>query len=619
MVRSRHMVAPRRWRLASPPCCSMACGGTRRRAPRRAAAAPGHQRRQRPPTAGRKPGGTIYVLTQAEQWNHIDPQRAYTGEDLAFFGAHDLSRPRRPTSSRPTTTRARPSFPTWRPTSARPRTRTAPTWSFTLRDGLTWQDGSRGHLRGHQVRRLANVREQRHQRGPDLRGRVPRHPGSHGRCGLGRRLPVAATTALYDRQAAGQDLYDKAVTCDGKTITFHLNSPHADFNYTTTLGFGRRSPKAADTGETYGTVAPYVMSQRPVQGRELHDRQRRQDVLVRNDNVDPRERPLPQGLPRQVGSRLRYRPEGHRPAADGRLRRRSPSRSSTARSSPRTSAIDLLRPETPTPHFEGRAISGFDPYSLYYWINVNKVTNVKIRQAMAVALDREAIRLNIGGALRRRLRRRRRSSRTSARTTPRPACGTTCFGKPIPDTGDPELAKQLIAESGEPAPDARVQLRRHARSTRRRPRSSLTRSAKAGITVTPAPLEPGKYYSIVFDPKKSGDFGTGGWGADWPNASHRHPAALHPEGWLGPVAARRPRLQRGGRRGQRRARSRRRRRLCGRRSTSSRPSRCGTSRRSSASARRSPARRSVRSTAGRPYGSWPYGEMYVTEVAIRGL
>ena len=32
-------------------------------------------------------GGTIYILTNAEQWNRIDPQRAYTGEDLAFFGA----------------------------------------------------------------------------------------------------------------------------------------------------------------------------------------------------------------------------------------------------------------------------------------------------------------------------------------------------------------------------------------------------------------------------------------------------------------------------------------------------------------------------------------------------
>jgi len=37
------------------------------------------------PSGGQK-GGTIYMLTQAEQFDQIDPQRAYTGEDLAFFG-----------------------------------------------------------------------------------------------------------------------------------------------------------------------------------------------------------------------------------------------------------------------------------------------------------------------------------------------------------------------------------------------------------------------------------------------------------------------------------------------------------------------------------------------------
>ena len=42
---------------------------------------------------------------------------------------------------------------------------------------------------------------------------------------------------------------------------------------------------------------------------------------------------------------------------------------------------------------------------------------------------------------------------------------------------------------------------------------------KAGFTVTPNPIEPGQYYSVVFDPQKGHEFGTGGWGADWPNAS----------------------------------------------------------------------------------------------------
>ena len=30
-------------------------------------------------------GGTLYYLTNAEQFYQIDPQRIYTGEDLAFF------------------------------------------------------------------------------------------------------------------------------------------------------------------------------------------------------------------------------------------------------------------------------------------------------------------------------------------------------------------------------------------------------------------------------------------------------------------------------------------------------------------------------------------------------
>jgi len=33
-------------------------------------------------------GGTLYILTEAEQILHLDPQRNYTGEDLAFASAY---------------------------------------------------------------------------------------------------------------------------------------------------------------------------------------------------------------------------------------------------------------------------------------------------------------------------------------------------------------------------------------------------------------------------------------------------------------------------------------------------------------------------------------------------
>ena len=37
-------------------------------------------------SAGEK-GGTIYLLTVAEEYDTLDPQVLYTGEDLALFGA----------------------------------------------------------------------------------------------------------------------------------------------------------------------------------------------------------------------------------------------------------------------------------------------------------------------------------------------------------------------------------------------------------------------------------------------------------------------------------------------------------------------------------------------------
>ena len=156
--------------------------------------------------------------------------------------------------------------------------------------------------------------------------------------------------------------------------------------------------------------------------------------------------------------------------------------------------------ETANPEYEGRAISGFDPYSRYYWINVNKVKNVKIRQAMAVALDREAVRLNIGGDF----------AGEFADGLVKPNIGADyaptgfwdhLLRKEIPATGDPELAKQLIAESGEAAPtlvfnfaDTPVNQKTAA--------IVIDSFAKAGFTVTPAPIEPGKYYSVVFDPER---------------------------------------------------------------------------------------------------------------------
>ena len=92
------------------------------------------------------------------------------------------------------------------------------------------------------------------------------------------------------------------------------------------------------------------------------------------------------------------------------------------------------------------------------------------------------------------------------------------FGQAIPDNGDPEFAKQLIAESGEPMPKITYDYGKTPAADKAAG-AIVTALAKAGIEVTPNPLDPGGYYGIVFDDEKANELINGGWGSDWPNAS----------------------------------------------------------------------------------------------------
>ena len=190
------------------------------------------------PTAG----GTIYVLSFTEQWNQVDPQRVYNGEDLAFFSATIYrSLTAYKFSADPVEgTSLTPDLATDLGTA----TNGGKTWSFTLRDGVTFQDGSPitcADIKYGVSRTFAT----------DVINQGPTYAIAY------LDIPTDADgTSAYKGpyKGTGAGLYDKAVTCstDGKTITFNLNKPVADFNYTVTLGFSP-VPKAADTGGTTET------------------------------------------------------------------------------------------------------------------------------------------------------------------------------------------------------------------------------------------------------------------------------------------------------------------------------------------------------------------------------
>ena len=457
--------------------------------------------------AGPTKGGTIYMLTQAAQFDQVDPQRVYTGEDLAFFGGLTMrslisykysADPKEGTSITPDMA-----------TDLGTATNGGKTWAFTIRDGVTWQDGTDVTCEDIKYGVSRTFATGVINQGPTYAVAYLDIPtDKDGSSSYKGPYPISG-------KVVGQDLYDKAVTCSGKTITFNLAKPVADFNYTVTLGF---SPvrKADDTGETYGTVAPWVTATGPYQVDSYTTGNGGKMVLVRNPNWKQESDPIRTAYPDKWEVDFGIQPK----VIDQRLMTPSGVDETAVGYGgvqPENLATVFQDEKTANPDFVGRAFSDYDPYARYYWINVQKVKNVKIRQAMAVALDRESIRKNIGGAF----------AGEYADGFVKPNIGAdyaptgffdTFFGKQIPGAGDPDLAKQLIADSGEAAPTLTFNFA-DTPTNQKTAAIVISSLARAGITVKPGPLEPGKYYSIVFDPAKAGDFGTGGWGADWPNAS----------------------------------------------------------------------------------------------------
>jgi peptide/nickel transport system substrate-binding protein len=497
-----------------------ACGGSTPTTAPPASTAPGQSaaaESSAPASEAPPTGGTVYLLTQAEQWDQVDPQRAYTGEDLAFFSA-TIYRSLTAYTYSPDNAAASALQPDLATDTGTPSDG-AKTWTFTLRDGVTWQDGSPITCADVAYGVSRTFATDVINQGPTYAIAYLDIPQDAD----GNSQYPGPYTATPDQQA----LFDKAVSCsaDNKTITFHLKQPVADFNYTVTLGFSP-VPKAADTGESYGVASPPVSSG-PYKVESYTTGNGGKMVLVRNENwsqaSDPYRTPYPDkwevdfGIdPKVIDQRLiQSSGNDQYDLMYGQLQ-------------PENLATVFSDPQTVLPDFAGRAVSGYDIYSRYYFLNVKKVPNLKIRQAMAVALDRSALRKNAGGDF----------YGDYADGTIKPNIGqdyaptgmwTDLMGKAIPDTGDPEYAKQLIAESGEAAPT--VTFNYADTPVNGRSAAIVQQSlGLAGITVNLAPLPPGSYYSTVFDPAKAGDFGVAGWGPDWPNASTVIPPLFTQEG-----------------------------------------------------------------------------------------
>lgn len=435
--------------------------------------------------AGEK-GGTLYFVNE-DPIDHWDPQRTYVGTDISkqsrlvyrelvtFGTSEDPAESSTPLPDLATDTGT--------PSEG------GKVWQFTLRDGVKWQDGKDITCEDLKYGLSRNFATDVIVGGPaayilgyldipaDADG-TPQYKGPYN--------------------GKGQDLYDKAVTCDGKTITYNFNKPWPDFNLAVAaLHFA--APYREDLDE--GDKSNYqIFSSGPYKLEGEWDKASG-GTFVRNDQYDEStdetdsRKALPDKITFKIGTKTEtLYDEILADSGDAQC----------------TVSDHRLPPSyfNQIPDVQDRYQNPESPYVDYLWFNVDKLP-LAVRQAIATATSREAW-ITAGGGER---------AYAPAQSIVNPAVAgfqeVPTFTE-IPLAGDPEAAKKILADAGIKTP-YKFDFRYPQSDTADKQAAALQEIwEEAGFEVTLSP-EGDVYYSNSQKPDHNYDVGWAGWGADWPS------------------------------------------------------------------------------------------------------
>ncbi len=435
-------------------------------------------------------GGTLLWL-QHFPFESTDPQRIYYGVELAGF--------------RRTVYRSLVAFPfsndddtanTPVPdlaTDTGKSTENGKVWSFTLKDGIKWEDGS-------------DITCEDFKYGASRAFADDVLTGGAGFY-LKSYLDIPADPkggSMYKGPYTkkGQELFDKAVTCDGKTITYHFNKPWPDFPLSVASLMATDPYKeSVDKGDKSKWV---VMSNGPykVQGGTWDVN--KGATLVRNDNYDAKtDTPdkLREANPDKISWEIYTDSE---PILD-RL---------VADSGDDVNAVTTARiPPAYFSQIEGpvadRATTVASPYTDYLVPNQKKLTNPDVRKALALATDVDGYNKALGGD----------KAGVPAESIINPSLPGYTEQEAFsgPNGGDPEGAKALLEKAGVKMPYPITYT--YGQSETQDKVAAVLKAGweKAGFKVKLDPLGD-TYYDVINQPDKDSDVVWAGWGADWPSA-----------------------------------------------------------------------------------------------------
>ncbi|MEU9379522.1 ABC transporter substrate-binding protein [Streptomyces sp. NPDC048279] len=426
-----------------------------------------------PEVAGAVKGGTVYSLDQFDM-DHLDPAQIYVSTEGA------ITRPiLRGLTGYKVDDKGGATLVGDVATDAGTMKDGGKTWSFTIKEGVKWEDGTELSM-------------------DDVRHTFERLFASF----------VTEGPRYVQQWLAGGDKYKgpydgkklASIEVSGQTITFTLNEARTDFNYTLGMpGYGLVNKKK-DTKEKYDkrpySLGPYKIDSRSI-GKSM--------TYVRNEHWDPATDAIRNAYPDKYIFQF-----GFQPVASTDRYIADKGNDQYAMSIFNEVAAERTAQVLTNASLKKRVLTQVDTVTYYWPINMTRIKDVKVRQAINWAWPHQQLQTIRGGA----------STSELASTILSPVTPGykkfDLYGVTTKPGGDPEKAKALLKEAGKVGQKLVIAYQQSDNAVKQAVAIKNALEA-AGFQVVNQQVDKTTFYTQIGKIDNGYDLFAAGWSPDWPN------------------------------------------------------------------------------------------------------
>lgn len=426
-----------------------------------------------PEVAGAVTGGTIYTLDSFDM-DHLDPAQIYVQTESVITTPilRGLTGYKLDAKGDATLVGDLATDPGTMKDGGR-------TWSFTLKDGVKWEDGA--------AVTMADVRHSFERLFADFVTEGPRYVQEW-----------LAGGDKYKGPYSGKKL--SSIEIDGRTVTFRLKEAHGDFNYMLAMRGYSLVPKKHDTKEKYDkrpfSCGPYKIESRSM-GKSI--------TYTRNKHWDPATDPIRNAYPDKFVFQFGFQPL----ASTDRF---------LADSGKDQWAVPIFNEVAPERvaqvlaggKYKDRVLTAVDTVTYYWPINTTRIKDVKVRQAINYAWPHQQLRTIRGGAATSEL-----ATTIFSPVTP----GYEKFdlyGTDKKPGGDPVKAKALLKEAGKVGQKLVIAYQQSDNAVKQAVAIKNALEA-AGFQVVNKQIDKSTFYTQIGKIDNGYDLFAAGWSPDWPS------------------------------------------------------------------------------------------------------